>query len=356
MGLQRVIHDWVTKQQKPAFGLARGKGVFYFHSSIFPDPVLPPLLQGRKPQILSIPSPWAWWSPSSSAFWRTLESQRHSPSWCPTTRFTLTAPYHRLSSRSDGTRLHMSWLLSYCVPFYTGQCPGFLPVYHQMLRYPSPWRWETRWRIPCRLGTEGALISPASAHPHTSFHFLFQLPMRHGLHVSVDLHNGSWRAPFPTSCPDPHQYWHPYQGHLGFWNSYRWIKEAFSFLFKKIILYTYFKWLMIALQNLFDICHTSTWTRHRYTYEPSLFSFPPTSHPSRLLQSPSSSPWVIQKISIDCLFCICLCKCVHATLHSFHPLLLSCPCPSVRFLCLHLHGCPANRFISAIFVDSIYMH
>ena len=172
MRLQRVIHDWVTKQQKPAFGLARGKGIFCFHSSIFPDPVLAPVLQGRKPQILSVPSPWAWWSPSSSAFWHTLESPRRSPSWCPTTWFTLTASCRRLFSRSDGTRLDMSWLLSYCVLFYTGQHPGFLPIYCQMLRYPSPWDWEIRWRIPCRqepcrLGTKGALVSPASAHPLT---------------------------------------------------------------------------------------------------------------------------------------------------------------------------------------------
>ena len=30
--------------------------------------------------------------------------------------------------------------------------------------------------------------------------------------------------------------------------------------------------------------------------------------------------------------------------------------PQVCSLCLHLHCCSANRFISAIFLDSIYMH
>ena len=46
--------------------------------------------------------------------------------------------------------------------------------------------------------------------------------------------------------------------------------------------------------------------------------------------------------------------CLSTTLGSSHPLLLLCPheCP----LCLFLHCCPANRFISTIFLDSIYMH
>ena len=42
-------------------------------------------------------------------------------------------------------------------------------------------------------------------------------------------------------------------------------------------------------------------------------------------------------------------------LHSFHPLLPSLH-PQVCSLCLHLHYCPVNRFISAIFLDAIYMH
>ena len=31
-------------------------------------------------------------------------------------------------------------------------------------------------------------------------------------------------------------------------------------------------------------------------------------------------------------------------------------CPQVHFLCLHLYSCPANWFISTVFLDSIYMH
>ena len=35
----------------------REGGVLRFHSSVFPDPVLPPVLQGEKLEILSVPSP-----------------------------------------------------------------------------------------------------------------------------------------------------------------------------------------------------------------------------------------------------------------------------------------------------------
>ena len=42
------------------------------------------------------------------------------------------------------------------------------------------------------------------------------------------------------------------------------------------------------------------------------------------------------------------------SLKSPHPL-LSPLCPKVCSLCLHLQCCPENRFISTIFLDSIYM-
>ena len=51
----------------------------------------------------------------------------------------------------------------------------------------------------------------------------------------------------------------------------------------------FFNWRVIALQNFVIFCQTSTWISHRYTYVPSLKSLPPTSHPSRLLQSPGLS-------------------------------------------------------------------
>ena len=43
------------------------------------------------------------------------------------------------------------------------------------------------------------------------------------------------------------------------------------------------------------------------------------------------------------------------SLHSSHPLLPRL-CPQVCSLCLRFHCCPADRFISTIFLDSIYVH
>ena len=39
-----------------SFGGSTGKRILCFHSGVFPDPVFPPVLQGKKPQIPSGPS------------------------------------------------------------------------------------------------------------------------------------------------------------------------------------------------------------------------------------------------------------------------------------------------------------
>ena len=80
------------------------------------------------------------------------------------------------------------------------------------------------------------------------------------------------------------------------------------------------------------------------------FPFPSPSHPSRLLQS-LWVPWVIQQIPIGYLFYIWYCKFPCYCLHTSHPLpphLL--PCPYVCSLCLFLHCCPTNKFISIMTV------
>ena len=49
-----------------------------------------------------------------------------------------------------------------------------------------------------------------------------------------------------------------------------------------------FHWRITALQYCIGLCHTSTWSSHRHTYDPFLLKLPPTSHPSqpcRLSQS-----------------------------------------------------------------------
>ena len=47
-----------------------------------------------------------------------------------------------------------------------------------------------------------------------------------------------------------------------------------------------FNWRITALQYCVGLCHTSTWISHRYTYVPSLWNLPPTSHPSKFWQRP----------------------------------------------------------------------
>ena len=47
-----------------SFGGSTGKRILCFHSGVFPDPVFPLILQGKKPKILSGPSPSASWSQS----------------------------------------------------------------------------------------------------------------------------------------------------------------------------------------------------------------------------------------------------------------------------------------------------
>ena len=64
------------------------------------------------------------------------------------------------------------------------------------------------------------------------------------------------------------------------------------FFFFFILFNLFFNWRIIALQNCVVFCQTSTWIGHRYTHIPSLLNLPPitpTSHPSRLIQSPCLS-------------------------------------------------------------------
>ena len=65
---------------------------------------------------------------------------------------------------------------------------------------------------------------------------------------------------------------------------------------------------------------------------------------------------VVQQLPITYLF-------LHMVMYMFqcYPLnsshtLLSPLCPQICSLCLCFHCCPANKFISTIFLDSIYMH
>ena len=44
------------------------------------------------------------------------------------------------------------------------------------------------------------------------------------------------------------------------------------------VFWMFFNWRIISLQYCIGFCHTSTWISHRYTYVPSIWNLPPTSH------------------------------------------------------------------------------
>ena len=103
---------------------------------------------------------------------------------------------------------------------------------------------------------------------------------------------------------------------------------------------------------------TPAWISPKYTPVPFPLDFPPSSrppHPSRLLQSPGLSSRVVRQIPTGDLFYMWWCVCFHATLSTHSTLsFLPVPCVCKSVPCLHLHCCPAIKFISAIFIDSIY--
>jgi len=83
---------------------------------------------------------------------------------------------------------------------------------------------------------------------------------------------------------------------------------------------------------------------------------PTPTHHSRSSQSSRWAPCVIQLLPTSQLFYTWQCIYLNATL-SVHPTLSFPWCVhNVCSLCLSLYSCPANRFIGAIFIDSVYMY
>ena len=99
----------------------------------------------------------------------------------------------------------------------------------------------------------------------------------------------------------------------------------------------------------------SAWITCKYTYVPSLLKLHPTSHShlSRLSQSTrlSSLCYTTAAHWLSVLYIVMfMFQCY--SLNLFHSLFLPL-CPQVQSLQLHLYFCPANRFISTIFLDSV---
>ena len=125
-----------------------------------------------------------------------------------------------------------------------------------------------------------------------------------------------------------------------------------------------FNWKIFALQRCAGFCHMSTWISHRYTYVPSLLNLPLTSHPIPPLyfvtEHPAELPASYSKLLLAIYF-------THGSVHVsmlLSQFVSSTPFLAVSISLLSMSASPLLpyrfinlpcRFISAIFLDSIYM-
>jgi len=116
-----------------------------------------------------------------------------------------------------------------------------------------------------------------------------------------------------------------------------------------------FNWKKITLHCCVVSCCTMQMS-HNYTRIPFLLSLPPLPHPhpprssqGTRLGSPCYAATSHQLSVLHKGVYICQCYFLHSS-HSFIPPL----CPQVPSL--YLYSFPTNRFINAIFLNSIYMH
>jgi len=122
--------------------------------------------------------------------------------------------------------------------------------------------------------------------------------------------------------------------------------------------FTFLNWRIITVQYRFVFCLTTMWISHKCTYITSLL---------KDLLTPNSIPplYVVTEYQVELPlfysnFPIAI---LHMVMYMFqcysfnlsHPLLPSL-CPQVCSLGRCLYSCPANRFISTIFLGSKFIH
>ena len=118
-----------------------------------------------------------------------------------------------------------------------------------------------------------------------------------------------------------------------------------------------FYWRKVVLQYCVGFCQTATWIIYRCIYVPSFLNFCPMSHPFRLSQSTGLSSlhhianpqWLYILYMVMYMF---QCYTFNLSLLSF----LHCVHKSVLYVCVSSHCFLANRFISTVFLDSIYVY
>ena len=113
---------------------------------------------------------------------------------------------------------------------------------------------------------------------------------------------------------------------------------------------------VITFQCCDGFCYISTWFSHRYTYiYPLSLESPSPSHPSGWSWSTRFGlPVSYGKFPLAVYFTY---SNMFVSMYSLKSSTLSFthPCPKAYPLCLHRLCCPANKIISTIFLDFIYM-
>ena len=125
-------------------------------------------------------------------------------------------------------------------------------------------------------------------------------------------------------------------------------------------LYFFYDWGKIALQGCVGFCCIMQ-ISHNYTYITSLLSLPPfpLPHPYRSLQNTrlGSLCYIATSHQLSILhMVVCVCVGVSMLLSPLIYSVLPPLCSQVHSQYLTLCSFPANRFITTIFLDSIYMH
>ena len=118
----------------------------------------------------------------------------------------------------------------------------------------------------------------------------------------------------------------------------------------------FFNWRIIALQCCVGFYHTTPWVSHKYTNILSLLSLPPTPQPHytplgchrapRWLPVPTSKFPLAICFTYDNIY-------VSVLFSQFVP--PSSPAVSISLFSMYLYSYSTNRFISTIYLDSIYM-
>ena len=134
-------------------------------------------------------------------------------------------------------------------------------------------------------------------------------------------------------------------------------KLCFLWIAMLFYLKLFFYWSIIGWQYCIGFWCTMTCISHMYTCFPSLLSLPSSHHPTPLGHTDHQAKLPVLYRASHWLSISHMVVYIYISmLLSFYASPLSLLCLQVHSLCLCFYCCSANRFISTIFLDSIYIH